>query len=206
MNYDFIYFIGDSFTYAIKQKDDILGEITEHNRFSNLIGQHYNLPVVNQGMPGCSNHTIFKKLYDDVYRYVSENKKFLVVLSYTDFTRLELYHNQRKENVTISDLFSFYKDYIVESFDFKNCKELTLHYILAMHTLLERFNIDYVEAFTNEIHTGLYSNKKKCLEETFMEIINVDGRLSQNGHPNTIGHDRIAKEFIKKIDELYGTN
>lgn len=206
MNYDFIYFIGDSYTFAILQKDDVLNEVTEKNRFSGLIGSHYNIPVINEGMAGCSNQTIFRKIYEDVYRFVNDGKKFLVVISYTDITRMELYNNKQRKNVTISDHFSFFKDYLIESHNLENCKFITTSYILAIHTLLERFNIDYVEAYTNEIIKVPYMNKNKCLDKTFMEITGLDGRFSLNGHANVLGNDRIAKAFIQKINELYGTN
>ena len=53
--YDFIYFIGDSYTYAIGQTDDQLGEINVNNRFSQLVADHYKLEHVNQAQAGQSN-------------------------------------------------------------------------------------------------------------------------------------------------------
>ena len=207
MNYDFIYFMGDSYTWAMKQDDDINREINRQNRFSGLIGKHYNLPILNKALPGCSNFHIFKTVYDDIYKFVSQGKKILVVLSYTSPTRVDLFHNGRNKYQPISDLFSFYKEYVVESFNTNYCDDLSTQYILAIHTLLDKFNIDYVESYVwDPLLDVPYANKNRCLDKSLLEITQPEGRFNPTGHANILGNARIAEEFIKKIDQLYGTN
>ena len=92
--YDLIYFIGDSFTYAIKQADDIEGVITTENRFSQLVADNYKLEHVNQAKAGQSNQWIARTLQDDMIAYNIEDKNPLVVVSYTDTGRHEMWENQ----------------------------------------------------------------------------------------------------------------
>lgn len=207
MNYDLIYFMGDSYTRALGQLDDLKSEINETNRFCDLIGKKYNLPIVNHGMPGCSNYHIFKTVYNDIYNFIKQGKKVLAVISYTSVTRVDMFHKEKNTYLPISPDFSFYKDYMVEYFDTDFCTELTTNYILAIHTLFDRFNIDYVEAHTLDPILDIpYDNNEHCLDKSFLTITGLDGRFTQFGHANVLGNARIAEEFIKKIDQLYGTN
>lgn len=207
MNYDLIYFMGDSYTRALGQLDDLKSEINETNRFCDLIGKKYNLPIVNNALPGCSNYHIFKTVYNDIYKFIKQGKKVLAVISYTSATRVDMFHKEKNTYLPISSDFSFYKDYMVECFDTDFCTELTTNYILAIHTLFDRFNIDYVESYVfDHIIKVPYHNKRHCLDKSLITIAGPYGKFSQYGHPNILGHARIAEEFIKKIDQLYGTN
>lgn len=212
LDYDLIYFMGDSFTYAVHQLDDLLREINEENRFSGLIGKHYNLQVINNAKPGCSNYHIFKTVYKDVFNLINQKKKFLAITSYAYHTRVDLFHRSYKNYFPLSPKFSFYKDYMLESFDEDYCYELSLYHILAIRTLFDKFKIDYVDAFIDQplrdhIKSSKFNvNPEKCLTASFNEIIKNDGKFISGGHANVIGNARIANEFIKKIDKLYGTN
>lgn len=206
--YDFIYFAGDSFTHAIGQLDDVHKEINKKNRFSGLICEHYNLPEVNVGLPGCSVRHIFRTIYNDVYKFVAEGKKFLAVISYPARDRMELFHKQSNTMAVLSENFDLYKDYILESYNQDYCDLISQEHIWAIHTLLDRFNIDYVEAWTCDSFLEIpYFKKERFLEKNFLEIIDKDGHFhSENiyGHANILGNRRIADYYIKKIDELYG--
>lgn len=206
-NYDLIYFMGDSFTLGLGQLDDTHKEINLTNRFSNLIGKNYNLPVINNAVAGCSNYFIFSEVYKDIYHLIKQNKKILAVISYTSPVRQELWSVNKNSPVTISPNFSFYKEFMLESFNTDYCDNLTKSYILSIRTLFHRFNIDYVDAFTSRpILTINYIDNSKCLNKSFDDILQDEDRFVVNGHANVNGNKKIAEEFIKKIDFLYGTS
>ena len=46
--YDLIYFMGDSWTYAIGQAEDINNEINYNNRWSRIVADHFALPEFNK--------------------------------------------------------------------------------------------------------------------------------------------------------------
>lgn len=203
--YDFIYFVGDSYTFAVAQGDDIHGEINTSNRFSGLVSKHFELPEINVGLPGCSNQHIFRTIYNDVYKFINEGKKFLTVVSYTSPTRIELFHKKSNYPLNISDCFSFFKDYMIESFDAEHCDQVTIEYILAIHTLFDKFNLDYVEGWTTHRLEVPYSIPARELPNTFPEIMGQDGKFPNGYHANILGNARIAEHYIKKITELYGS-
>ena len=205
--YDFVYFAGDSFTFAMHQGDDIDGVINEKNRFSGIISDYLGLPEINVGLPGCSNMYIFRKVYEDIYKFITEGKKFLAVISYTNPDRMDMFDKNYNYAQPIHEGLDFYKSYILNHFDSDYCNEVTRDYILAIHTLFDRFNIDYVEGWAFETSLEIpFCNKKRVLDRTFSDIIKQDGRFNSNGHANIIGNSRIADQYIKKIMELYGTD
>ena len=56
--YDLLYAVGDSYTLGIGQSDDLKGEVTVHNRFSQLVADHYKLEHVNHAIAGSSNELL----------------------------------------------------------------------------------------------------------------------------------------------------
>lgn len=206
-DYDFIYFAGDSFTWAIHQGDDINREVDENNRFSGLVSKYFELPEVNAGLPGCSNQYIFQKVYNDVHEFVASGKKFISVLSYTDSSRLDLYsHNFGCQTPIAEESFSFFKDYLIESYNQDYCDELSISYVLALHTLFDKFNLDYVDSWVFRTLDVPFSDGSRTLTSSLADIMKKDGRFNPNGHANILGNKRIAETYIAKIEELYGTN
>lgn len=207
-NYDLIYFMGDSFTFGYNQADDKNNEITVDNRFSNLVGKYYNLDVVNNASPGCGNQYIFQQVYKDVYKLINENKNFLAVIFFSSEDRIELYNKKNKYLQGINpNSFSFYKDFMIESWDQNYNREMTSIYILAIQTLLEKFNIDYVNGFVFYSPIKMpYCNTKKFIDECLVHIMGNKGCFQKQGHPNILGHQLIANKIINKVEELYGKN
>ena len=205
--YDFIYFIGDSFTFAINQADDVKREVNKSNRFSSLVSSHFNLIEVNEGNPGCANHYIFRKVYQDIHKFVDEGKKFLVVLAYTYPERMEMFNNKVHIPVPINKGFSFYKDYIIESMNQDYCDQISTELIWAIHTLLDSFGIDYVESYMHSILKIPYAKNERVIPLPLESILDpVEDRFTPNGHANIKGNAKIASHYINKISELYGTN
>ena len=115
--YDFIYFIGDSFTFAIGQADDLLSEVNVNNRFSQLVADHYKLEHVNHAVAGTNNQYIARTLQDNMIEYSLQDKNPLVVVSYTDSARQEVWDNAKNKAKSASQDDSWYKDWLVDGFD-----------------------------------------------------------------------------------------
>lgn len=215
--YDCIYFMGDSWTVAACLSEDVHQTVTVHNRFSTLIGNHFGLSVINQSKSGCGNQTIFQTVYNDVNKLKSEGLKPLVVVSYTDPNRVELY-NPKYGNIEVINQDStmwdteFYKTYLTRYFTHDANNDQSIYFILAVKTLLERHGLDYVDnwAFT-PILENKYFNTNCQLEQTLLDIAGDEGRFEmpnhipcKYGHANSLGNRKIADKLIEKIIQLYG--
>ena len=214
--YDLIYFVGDSFVYAIDMAEDDKKEITIENRFSALVAKHYGLKEVNCGMSGAGNLQITKQLYKDMFQYKTDKKNPLVVVVYSDPNRIEVFSNKHEKLVTLNPEFSFFKNFLVESFNEKFNKESTYFYIDSVRSILNFLNFDYIEA--NSI-TPVMLNKSYFSHNTFVikhmtEIAGKKGsfqaytpdNLPYLGHLNILGHELVSQKIIDKINELYGKN
>jgi len=208
--YDLMYFVGDSWVYAVGQSDDVDQVVTKNNRFSNLVASHYNLPCVNNSLAGAGNEYITRTLYQDLYRFHQENLNPFIVMVYSDPWRREIFCNDRKGNFIISeDTVTFFKDYMVNHYNFRNLRELSAILVLQCRTVCDKFNFDYVDAwaFTNPLDIPYYDNQK-TLPERLDLIAGEAGRfyipsIKNYGHANILGHTKITNAIIKKIDELY---
>jgi hypothetical protein len=219
--YDLLYCIGDSFVYAIDQADDVNHEITENNRFTNLVSNHYDLKCVNHAVPGISNEYIAKKLYSDIINFKSQGINPLVFVAYTDPWRTEIYSNKNNVAATMTEsTVSFFKEYLVEHHNDQYVLDRTIYNVLSVRTLLNYFSFDFIDSwvFYYSGPAGPYKNdipyisNKQEIQEPLKDIAGVDRYIlsSDNniityGHPNIIGHAKIANTIIEKINTLYGT-
>lgn len=215
--YDLIYFMGDSWTVARGQSEDLTNSVNLENRWTGLVSKYFRLPEINEAIAGCGNRTIFQKVYQDIYSLLSENKKPLVVVSYTDPDRVELWNSKYNQLEVLSNStdywnLEFYKIFLTEYHNRDANNQQSITYILAIKTLLEKFNLDYVDnwAFT-PILENKYFNTKTQLEQTLVDIAGDEGRfpmpnlLSTYGHANVYGNQKIANKIIQKISQLYDT-
>ena len=226
--YDLIYFIGDSFTYAIKQADDIEGVITTENRFSQLVADNYKLEHVNQAKAGQSNQWIARTLQDDMIAYNIEDKNPLVVVSYTDTGRHEMWDNKLGEPDTCNPSQSWYKDWIMDGHDLNFSNKVSQYQINASRFLLRYLKYDFVEIFTAQHsqhlthETGITKEKdplssvEETCEHSIMEAAGfehgcfkalVDFHRGEDkaslGHLNVKGNQLVANHLIRQIDKLY---
>ena len=181
-----------------------------------MVANNYDLKEVNFGMGGAGNHQIARQLFQDMFNYKRRKVNPLVVVVYSDPNRLELYSNKRAKSINLSTDFSFYKDFLVESFNIKHNQNCTHFYIDCIRSILNVLNFDYIEAnsitpvilsrshFSNQTYMLKYLSEIAGDQGSF-KIINESNKIL-NGHPNILGHQLIAQEIIAKIDELYGTN
>ena len=216
--YDLLYCMGDSFTVGHSQMDDVNKEINMHNRFSNLIASNYGLDCVNSAIAGCSNEQIAKTVYSDILKFKSEGINPLVVVSYTDPQRIELYSNALKSPITINEVnVPFFKDYIVDNYNEQYLLDCTNYHICSIRAVLHYCNFDFVDAwvfkFTGKFTSGMpphYIGNEQEIDLSLGEIagddryiISIVNDFISYGHPNPAGHKRIANKFIEKIDTLY---
>jgi hypothetical protein len=203
--YDFIYFIGDSFTYAIGQADDLLSEINVNNRFSQLVADHYKLEHVNHAVAGTNNQYIARTLQDNMIEYSLQDKNPLVVVSYTDSARQEVWDNAKNVAKSASQDDSWYKDWLVDGFDWEHFNKIAQYHINSSRFLLKYLEFDFVEIFTTKDGKSI----NKTLEQTLVEIAGEKGLFTSVthtglGHLNLLGNKIVADTLINKIDELYG--
>tara|TARA_R110002153_G_scaffold266052_1_gene429085 strand:+ start:119 stop:766 length:648 start_codon:yes stop_codon:yes gene_type:complete len=212
--YDLIYFIGDSYTFAIGQADDLLSEVNVDNRFSQLVADHYKLEHVNHAEAGTSNQFIARTLQDNMIEYSLQDKNPLVVVSYTDSAREEVWDKEEKRPQTVWDKMSWYKDWITDGFDFEFQDKVTQYHINSSRFLLKYLKFDFVELYTTVYGSrgstyGLPCfTQEEIIDLSIVEIGAPDGCFpglhGSAGHLNITGHKLATDVLIKKIDKLYG--
>jgi len=206
--------MGDSWTVATGQAEDNNREVTLENRWTKSVSKYFQLPELNRAVAGCGNLTIFQRIIEDISQLKKEGKNPLVICSYTDPNRIELFHNNYHGLVTINESQydpEFYKTYLTTHYDYDNCEKQSLYYIIAIKNFLENNNVDYIDswAFT-PILESLYLDYSKTIDKTFVDIAGDEGRLlmpnsttSTYGHANLKGNNQITNAVINKIITLY---
>jgi len=212
--YDLIYFIGDSYTFAIGQADDLLSEVNVDNRFSQLVADHYKLEHVNHAEAGTSNQFIARTLQDNMIEYSLQDKNPLVIVSYTDSAREEVWDKEEKRPQTVWDKMSWYKDWITDGFDFEFQDKVTQYHINSSRFLLKYLKFDFVELYTTVYGSrgSTYDlpcfTQEEVIDLSIVEIGAPDGCFpglhGSAGHLNITGHKLTTDVLIKKIDKLYG--
>jgi hypothetical protein len=214
--YDLLYCMGDSFVVGQGQDDDINREVTVENRFSNLIATHYGLECVNNAVAGCSNEHIAKTVYSDILKFKDEGINPLVVVTYTEPSRTEIYSNKLKSTTTISEsTVVYFKDYMIDNYNAPYALNRSIYNALSVKTLLNYCNFDFVDAWTFEYHENYVSRRIKVpymsnVQEidTPISTIAGDDRFKVGEaylHPTPAGHRKIANTIIEKINTLYGS-
>ena len=208
--YDLMYFVGDSWVFAIGQSDDVEQVVTKENRFSDLVSSHYNLPCYNNGEAGAGNEYVTRTLYNDLYKCHRDGLNPFVVMVFSDPWRKEIYSKKNNKLMIISDLTTnFFQEYLLNHFNYHVFCDLSANLVLQCQTVCDKFNFDYVQAWSfTKILDIPFSTNEKTLSERLDLIAGEEGRfyipsLNIYGHPNILGHRKIADAFIKKIDELY---
>lgn len=215
-NYDLIYFMGDSWTFALGQAEDIDSTVNFQNRWTGLVSKHLGLHEVNKSKAGCGNFYIYKSVFEDVRDFIDQGLKPFVVVSYSDPNRKEFfitkYNNYCSLNGTDFDD-EFHKIFVTEHHNWVIQNKETCLYVASIQNFLQNNNIDFVEnfAFTEILQSNII-NPKTILHSRLDHIANDDGRFvmpngspSQFGHANVLGNKRIADVVIAQIETLYGS-
>jgi len=213
--YDLLYAVGDSYTLGIGQSDDLKGEVTIHNRFSQLVADHYKLEHVNHAIAGSSNEFIARTLQDDMIDYHINDVNPLVIVSYTDFNRHESWDEQHGQPMTCNPDQSWYKDWIVDGYNNEHSIKVTQYHMNACRFLLKYLGYDFVEIFTaqDSIHhrRPLTYEDQTCNHSLVEAAGYEDGCFKGQhttggtlGHLNVNGNRLVADTLIKQIDKVYG--
>jgi hypothetical protein len=207
--------MGDSFCVALGQYEDFNNEVTETNRWTNLVAAYYNLEHYNSGIGGCGNYTVLEHVYRDVSSFVQQGKNPLVIICYSDPNRVELFHKEHDRPMVINEIQwepEFYKSFIT-NYEKKQANiDQSIIYIAAVQSFLLRHNIDFVDchSFTDIIKDPLIIDHTR-LSQSLYDIAGNEGKFiipvykhSRYGHPNVLGNKLISEKIIEKINNLYG--
>jgi hypothetical protein len=193
--YDFLYCIGDSFTYAMGQSDDLKGEVTVDNRWSQLVADHLHLKLDNRAVAGTNNHWIARTLQDDMIQFNIDDLNPLVIVMWSDQNRTEVWDNEIDETITLNADHRIYKDYVLDHFNWTWGEIRAKYHSNAMRFMLNYMNIDFVEAescsYTNQgLHEDTIVFSEKIRNNRFDE-----GR----GHLNVLGNKLFAETIINRV-------
>lgn len=195
--YDFLYCIGDSYTYAHEQTDDIHCEVTLENRWSRLVADHYGLPEVNNGVAGQNNQWIARALQNDMIQYQKENKNPLVIVLWSDPSRLEVWDQSQNTTDTFNHTHKAYKDFIIDHFDFEYNSLIAEYHSRAMRFMLDYMNIDFIEAESTKCEWRTLDKDTLLFSD---EIRKVGMFNNGTGHLNAKGNKLFAEQIIQKHD------
>lgn len=218
MKYDLLYCIGDSYVQGVRLGDDVGDIITEKSRFTGLVAANYSLPEVNKGSAGCSNEYIFRNIFLDMQEYREKNINPLVIVTYTDYVRKEMFSIGRGKPETITEFHfdrEFAKHYLLNHYDAGFLKTTSIVQISMIKMMLNTWNIDFVDTWSMSYISDYDFDIPTKLETDIGTFCGYDDRFnmpgtgdkdSHNGHPTTNGHRRVAQWFVDKFDSLYNPN
>ena len=208
LKYDLIYFVGDSVTFAIDQSDDLYRTVNEQNRFSTLIGNYYNLPIVNNALPGCSNEYVLRTVYTDIREFRRNGVNPLVFCSYTDSFRKEFFCEGIHKNVSIinhdNPVFDpeFTKEYFTKHFNFNFLYNMSCVYVDACKALFKHLDIDFIDVFSNEVLDYDFVTSREFLG-SINRFVGPTNMFNGCGHLTVNGNKVVADWAIAKFNELY---
>lgn len=208
LKYDLIYFVGDSITFAMDQSDDLYRTVNEQNRFSTLIGNYYNLPIINNALPGCSNEYILRTVYTDIRNFRRNGINPLVFCSYTDASRKEFFSEGEFKMVSTINhgnlVFDseFTKEYFTKHFNWDFLRQVSCIHIDACKTLFKHLNIDFIDVFSNEILDYDFITSNECLG-SIHKFVGPTNMFNGRGHLTVDGNKVVADWAIARFNELY---
>jgi hypothetical protein len=213
--YDLLYFVGDSWSTAICT-DNGLPRIPEvHERFYDIVAKYYNLPYKVTAEGGAGNSWIHRQIYDNLPTLKEQYKNIIVIVGFSDPTRIELFNNKWKDYHTIDDYHwekGWYKLWLTEYCDptWQSQEKYTQTLIKSLRSLYYTLDVDYLEcfAFTTPLVVNNFLSSNKYLERTWADICGEEGRIfnpqiNGYGHQNLLGNQKIAEAIINKLNQLY---
>jgi len=212
--YDLIYFVGDSWTVA-HITDGVLPEPQpKETLFTYLVANYFNIPYIVDANGGVSNEWIHRTAVNGIEKFVTENKKILLIIGWSDPSRREMFSNELRQSISVSEIscsLDWYKEYVVKYFDYDFQSEITIALRKSIRGLCHAFDIDYIECSAFTPFTNIsFLDKNQMLEEHWSKICGEEGRifvpntLFKYGHQNKLGQEKIANALINKIIKTYG--
>jgi lysophospholipase L1-like esterase len=184
--------------------------------YPRLIANEYNLPLKNLGLGGGSNDYIFKTVVEETLK----TKYELVLVQWTAYMRQEiLFHGEIinvsggsrwVDNEELSWLKTYYTYHYADSHRFKDwiCKTITLqHYLNSINQKFLFFtmmplddnllNDETIAPFWDKL------DKRYFLDWPTRGIVDwIGDDKAPGGHPNEVGHARIAERINEHIRSL----
>lgn len=212
MTYDCVYVSGCSFTYG----QGLPEKVREEQNWAGLIGNKFNLPVINDGQGGGGNDRIFRTAMTSISKLILEKKNPLVIICWTQRSRREIYDIHLKRYRAIvpphnGSPFSvmtqrgnfdqlYFKDHSSEEDDIIK----TLIYKISLQSFLKERKITH-------LYTQSWDQKPLEIEEyrflieqinetkeSLAQMYQKEDRLPC-GHPNLNAHKLIASRLLKEL-------
>lgn len=207
--------LGDSFTYG--------EELQNRNQcWAQLVANHFNLELDNQGIPGGSNQRVMRILMMHSLKDVS-----LVCIGWSHYDRFEASDElgtwdiwpggKRTKYVKEASWRKTLIDYVTRHYNDDNLYMHYLSYIVLVQSYLIQRQIPFImmDAFGNHIDSRRTDNKFAVL----LDQVNTDTFLgwpdstmmdwakhTPHGPGNHFleeGHKIVANQIIQQIDQLY---
>lgn len=227
---DIVYANGDSWSWGSE-----LGDESQHYRdnhsYPGLIAKHLGLDLVNRSKPGGSNQRLFRTTIHDVSKLLLENKKPLVLLTWTEVHRFELFDISSKEWISFSNPSSTTNELLTNeiwgkySSDASNLILLITKFI-AIDSFFRYNKIPYImvtscgltpESFGKNWVTSGVPSEEFLMYKTLTEKINYIGQFTlssylrtfnrveygKNYHPLELGHQIMADFLMLQINDRY---
>lgn len=202
--------IGDSFTYGLELEDP------GRHAWPVLLGEKLNAELVNISVGGASNNMMFRECVEQL----CENRFDIVIVSWTDPSRIEISRHDRPFSVNYSsrmlDLVPWIEDYYRYNHNDELSYRHTLTMMLALQSFLEQRNQRYLFASAfgiQDLNQQFLTKYKKICSQ--INITNYLGWPSNGmvewmgdcpkgpgGHPLELGHQRIAGRINEHIRNL----
>ena len=241
LDIDCIYVNGDSWTYGSELRDPAHADVKDdfdlvhdtyrqaHN-WPGILGETYNVPVINSGWAGGSNHRILRTTITDIANLKRQGRKPLAVISWTQMQRFELYNAENdnwlefvgpsaKNNHKIG--LELWEKYSTDRSDLTQY----LQHLILMDGFLKTNNVPY-------IGTNIFRHNFNILEDLSVDpqfapylyqlskvvglsnhlynvaisqilIPHVDVKYGVGGHPLEYGQIVIANHIKNKINQEF---
>jgi hypothetical protein len=208
---------GCSFTYCQGLPNMIV------NGWPAQVANTFNCPVVNLGVPGVGNDSIFRRTSEYIYEnQLRDDHKPLVIIEWTQRWRREVWSNKEEDYIMVSfpDDKVTDKDYnqlsLLENWNDEDFIRKTILYRLSLINILENLEIPYLmfnyagneEAYDKEHKvTRYFSNmtNKSRNQCDIGDLYHFTGSMPKLpcGHDDIEGQNFLGKYISDKIKEIY---
>ena len=238
---DCLYACGDSWTFGSELRDPDRDSNNDFDEVSSiyrniyswpaLLGQQFNLEVINDGQAGASNHFIIRKAIKGITNLLRAGRRPFVILPWTQLQRLEIWDAKAEHYVNAvgpadstspAIAFDIWGNY---SSDFSNVQEflqqnilldgfMKTHNISYLSTNVFKENYELMQKFINDErefgHLFHHMSSQVGMEQhlyhiALKQIVEQHEGISygKGGHPLKDGHKIIADYLQAQIEKRF---
>lgn len=227
---DMVYANGDSWAWGSELGDESQDYRDAHS-YPGLIAKNLGVELYNNSKPGASNQRVFRTTIHDISKLLLENRKPLVILTWTEVHRFELFETASKQWVSFSNPGSSTNESLTNeiwgkySTDASNLISLITKFI-AIDSFFKHNNVPYImvtscgitpESFGKNWLTSGVPTEEFLMYKTLTERINYIGQFTLssylrtfnrvkwglNHHPLEGGHEIMADFIFLQINDRY---